>query len=100
MSRATKVEVDVVVDLPVAHVRAERATARAARQDITVMREVLSLAGVHAAAAQECEWRLTLALVLDELRSGSSLVIRDASGRDWRIAPAGHAEARSLRRAA
>jgi len=53
---------------------------------------VLSLTGVHAAAAKECEWRLTLALALDQMPSGSSLVIRDASGRDWCIGPAGIAE--------
>jgi hypothetical protein len=41
-----------------------------------------------------------LALALNQMPSGSSLVIRDASGRDWHITPARQAAMQSLREAA
>lgn len=90
----------MIVDLPVAHADVERASARASQRDVTGLRGVLSLAGAHAAAAPECEWRLALALALNQMSSGSSLVIRDACGRDWYIAPASQGVARSLGKAA
>jgi hypothetical protein len=96
--RATELEVGVIVDLPVAYAPVKRSSARASRPGVTSPRDVpvLGLATVTA----NREWRLTLALALNQMPSGSSLLVRDASGRDWHIAPAGQAAVQSLREAA
>jgi len=90
----------VVVDLPAAYVGAGQASGHASRQGVTGLPGVLSLVAGHLDVASEGQWRLTLALALDQMPSGSSMVVRDASGRDWYIAPASQAVARSLREAA
>jgi hypothetical protein len=77
-----------------------RASADASHQDDTGLQVVRSPAGGHAKATTVPGWRLALALALNRMSSGSSLVITDASGRDWYIAPANQAAARSLRKAA
>jgi hypothetical protein len=90
----------VVVDLPAAYVGIGQASGHACRQGVTGLPGVLSPVAGHIEVASEGEWRLTLALALDQMPSGSSMVVRDASGRDWYIAPASQAVAHSLREAA
>lgn len=90
----------VVVELPAASVGAGRASAHASRQGVTGLPGALRIGADHIEVASEGEWRLTLALALNQMASGSSLVVRDASGRDWYIAPASQAAAHSLREAA
>jgi hypothetical protein len=88
----------VIVDLPVAYAPVKRSPAHASRPGVTSLRDVPALG--LATATANCEWRLTLALALNQMPSGSSLLVRDASGRDWHIAPAGQAAVQSLRKAA
>lgn len=91
----------MVVDLPVAHVGTGPGSAHAARQDgMGLLSVVPVMAEGHINVAREREWRLTIALALEQLPSGACLVVRDASGREWSIGPAGQAVARSLREAA
>ena len=90
----------MIVDLPVAYAPVKRSSAHASRQGIAGPRGVPVLGRGHATAASNRDWRLTLALALSQMPSGSSLVVRDASGRDWHIAPAAPAAIQSLREAA
>ncbi len=98
--QTTEMEVSVIADLPVAYAPFQRASVDAPPQRVSSLRVVPMLSRGHATAASNHEWRLTLALSLNQMPSGSNLVIRDASGRDWRIAPAGQAAVQSLREAA
>jgi hypothetical protein len=90
----------VIVDLPGAHAHVRRASAHAPQHGVTGLQVVRSPTGGHATAAPEPGWRLALELALSQVPSGSSLVVSDASGRDWYIAPANQAVVRSLRKAA
>jgi hypothetical protein len=90
----------MVVDLPGAYPHVRRVSARASQHGVTGLHVVRSPAGGHAKAAPQPGWRLALELALSQLPSGSSLVVSDANGRDWCIAPANQAVARSLRKAA
>jgi len=91
----------MIVDLPAAYVGLKKASARASRRDSASLPGVLSvLAEGRTRVALEREWRLTMALALRELPSGTCLVARDATGREWYIGPAGQAAAQMLRKAA
>jgi hypothetical protein len=90
----------VIVDRPRAYAHVRRVSAHAPQHGVTGLQVVRSPAGGHAEAAPEPGWRLALELALSQLPSGSSLVVSDASGRDWYIAPANQAVVRSLRKAA
>jgi hypothetical protein len=95
--RATELEVGVIVDLRVAFAPVKRSSAHASGPGVTSLRDVPVL-GLATATANR-EWRLTLALA-NQMPSRSSLLVRDASGRDWHIAPAGQAAVQRLREAA
>jgi hypothetical protein len=91
----------MVIDLPAAYVGLKKASAHAGRQDRTALPRVLTvLAEGHVKVNIEREQRLTLATALKHMPSGTCLVIRDDSGREWYIGPAGQPITMSLRNAA
>ena len=91
----------MVVDLLAGRAGIKQAAVRASLPDGPGLPGVPTmLAGSHARVAPDREWRSTMARALEQLPSGSCLVIRDASGREWHIGPASRAVARSLREAA
>jgi hypothetical protein len=90
----------VVVDLPVIQARRKQVPGHASQQCRTGHAPVTMLAERRAKAASAIEWRLDLALALKQLPSGSCLVVRDASGREWSISPASQIGSSQLRKAA
>ena len=81
-----------------AHIR--QVSAAASRRGTPGQQVIRLSAGGHPKGTPVPGWRVALALALNALPAGSSLVITDASGRDWYIAPANQAAARTLRKAA
>jgi hypothetical protein len=90
----------MVVDLPATQVCGKRAPLRASLQDCTKLPTLGILPKGRVKAAPEGEWHLTMAFALEHLPSGSRLVVRDASGREWCICPASQPTSQVLRRVA
>lgn len=91
----------VVVDLPAAYVGYKAVKACRSSEDAGRVAGALAvLIEGHTQVALERERRLTIALVLKQLPSGSCLLVRDTSGRKWYIGPADRAVTRELEEAA
>lgn len=89
----------MVVDLPVIQAGGKQVPGHF-QQCRTGHAPVTMLAERRVKAASVVEWRLDLALALKQLPSGSCLVVRDASGREWSISPASQIGSSQLRKAA
>jgi hypothetical protein len=90
----------MVVDLPAARVCRKRAPVHASLRNRASMTSLPAMVGGPAEEAPEHEWRLTMALALEQLPSGACLVVRGADGREWFISPAGQAASHTLRKVA
>jgi len=91
----------VVVDLPVAYGGVSQISARVARDHGTSGAGVLkALVNGRTKVALEREWRLTMAVALRELPSGTCLTVRDSDGREWYVGPAAEAGVVGFRGAA
>jgi hypothetical protein len=94
-------EVVVVLDLPAAYVGVKQAAQHTTCQDSTGLPGmVLGVVESRTEVALEREWRLTIALILKQLPTGSCVTVRDAKSRAWYIGPADQAIVNGLREAA
>lgn len=90
----------MVVDLSVIHASGKQVPGHASQQCRAGHAPVTMLSKRRVKVPPAVEWRLDLALALKQLPSGSCLVMRDASGREWSISPASQIGSSQLRKAA